>query len=131
MGNRLEKSCQCLEIFQLEAVSQQDKDAGMENDLAEENIDFAAMRRTKGAPLSKQESIMFGRIFDHIDKNHDTHVTKDELRKYFSDHFNPLTPDELNEMMDIADIDNNGWVSCEEFKKLAALIERTSHPQAV
>eukprot|EP00747_Dinoflagellata_sp_TGD_P042335 gnl/TRDRNA2_/TRDRNA2_142024_c0_seq1.p1 gnl/TRDRNA2_/TRDRNA2_142024_c0~~gnl/TRDRNA2_/TRDRNA2_142024_c0_seq1.p1 ORF type:complete len:149 (+),score=28.80 gnl/TRDRNA2_/TRDRNA2_142024_c0_seq1:148-594(+) len=121
------KSCTCLEIFQFDA-GKGDRVYAMKNDLASDSINFAALRRTKtSTSLTPEEGAILQGVLKLVDVNHDGKMGKDEIKRYFDEHHNPLLPGEIDEMIDIADKDKSGYIELEEFKILCKKIQRASH----
>merc|ERR1711879_26684 len=117
------KPCECLEIFQLSGVhSRADSIAATNHDLGEAKINLKVLNRMREVPLTKEQSANLEHIFKDIDRNHNETIHTDEMKKYFSAHYNLIRPDELDELMTMADKDNSGELDVKEFKRVAQKI---------
>jgi len=60
----------------------------------------------------------FGSIFALFDRNHDNYISPHEIRETMHNLGENIDDNLLNEMMQTADIDHDGRISRDEFKKL-------------
>jgi len=116
-----------LDMFDLKTQNADDFAVGLQHDLAEITVDFAALRRCKGQPLSDLEKRALEVVFKNVDTHHTDRITRDELKEYFQSNFNALSPAELDEMMDIADTDGSGDLDKQEFLTLAKKLLEIEH----
>lgn len=119
--------CQgALDCLSLEAQTEEDMEDGIENDFAETNVNVFRLRRVQSQPLSDTERHAFARIFESIDTHYSPgrpgRIFRRDIAAYFAAHYNPLRPEELEELMDVADVDKSGELSKDEFLQVAKKI---------
>eukprot|EP00928_Gymnodinium_smaydae_P063070 TRINITY_DN46764_c0_g1_i1.p2 TRINITY_DN46764_c0_g1~~TRINITY_DN46764_c0_g1_i1.p2 ORF type:complete len:144 (-),score=47.56 TRINITY_DN46764_c0_g1_i1:86-517(-) len=114
---------QVLSMFDFQAGSGLgDQVAGIENDLGNASINTRVLRRVTDIDLAPDEEQALGELFNRINLDSDDTITEVELRRYFSKYRKMIRPDELEELMEIADKDGNGQLNKEEFLFLAKRI---------
>lgn len=121
----------CMNLFSLEAETEDDFEAGLENDFAESSVHVERLRQSQARPLSDAEKHAFSKIFDGIDKHYSPgapgRIHRRDIAAYFNAHYNPLTPRELEELMDVADTNRSGDLDKDEFLVVAKKIHDTAY----
>jgi hypothetical protein len=86
---------------------------------AEPAAETAPGETTIVATLSEEQAAELRESFSHMDANGDGTVTKDELKQLLEGLGESTTPEVVDEMMKLADKNNDGVVDFEEFVKAA------------
>lgn len=74
--------------------------------------------------LTKAEKKPLARLFSEINKNHDGHLSKDEMNKAFEEYFgNSIDKEDINKMFKIIDVSGSGEIEYTEFM-LACIPEK-------
>lgn len=74
---------------------------------------------------------MFSLIFNLFDRNHDNFISSEEIRETMKNLGEKLTDARFNEMMRTADLNRDGRISRNEFKRLAFRLFSISRRQQV